>query len=426
MDNVIMQSIVDFSDYAKTVKPSKKIKISERSQENMRAKIIPFRSKRQEEDITSKTQSVSTDVPGVNEVKPPVVEHKASALDNVSLENVYEFVPIVWVNGGYRQIRLTDSMNSKVVLNTAKANIEPVVGINDIVSESSEVAIDKPSEDIKSDDVVAHTSVANAIRGVVNQAFQAKDVAVPIVASFVDSNEEKVGAGAKAKDVKKASHSKAKIEKYRAATNETTNAPRFIVSGNDIFSKPTVAESQRVGKVATGTDRVVPIVVMDRDELVAQVDLMQQPDLKVIQGGLADKFSDAPSENITNVSSTEDEDIASILAEIQQLQKEEEEAVRSSKKEEKAFQTSVEELNASAQKVKNAKKERDEALSRAKVIKEALQAGVEENRRKADEFRSKTEQNRAAIRENTEIAERTAAGTKELRESMPKQLVKAA
>ncbi len=397
MEYVILESA--FGNPVPMVRSSRRIKISEKSQKNMLAKGLLKNkddSKKSAGVVTNNSSLNVSTVPST-EVNHPTLIKKDDVLQGVDLLNsVFSLFPLA--SFGSRQIRLTDGMYTKVVAHT-KVNASNSTGAGNAV-------VDTPD---------MNSAVDSSVPINTSEVQLAVDKAFSTLPETEDANKDKHV------EIKKASHAKAKVAKY----SHPVELPHFVTDENNIFTKDNIKHNE-VQDVTTTEKRDVPIVVNDRDDKVRFLfDSSSPVEHDKSKENEVTLPVDEKKGALHPTMKAKDDDIASILAEIEQLKNEDAQVDKDTKLAEERFESSVQSLKDSVQKVENAEKDREEAITRARLIKETLQAGLEEKRNKLKDYETRTELNKAKTAENIETAERTAAGTQELRNSMPKQLVHA-
>lgn len=416
MENIIIKPGAEFYNYDQVfgLGVAKRIKFSEKSRANIHNKDIPFYKGVVQQPIESSVTPKA--VSNVSEVSSPTqmkkVNPASSVLDNVILNNVYPFTVGNFTSLNYQLLRLTDNMYNKVSKHTKLADSLNVANVGELTDGSVDGGVGNVSSmDASVDSTNLQSTVNDAFTSIPNDAvFSSVDDEVNL---SKDEHEETDVSDSNS--VKKASYTKAKVEKYNDFVKDTL--PRFVLSDNDIFSHLDISlEENNAIQEDSMEKRDIPLVVNERNE----TDLSVSNIVDNVSVGHHDESSEK-----AELHSVEDEDVADILAELQQLQKVDEETERDTKLAAEQFETSVKALNDSVQKMQEVQKEREEAITRARLIKDTLQAEVEEKRKKLLDFQEKTEQNMAEVRKNNDTIQKTEAGIQELRDSMPKQLTHA-
>lgn len=424
MDNVDLKLGTEFSDQVQQMQQPKRIKISERSQKGILAKMSStFKSVKSsvapvvQENVSA---SVSVAVPeegnnvrNVHPVKPtttpvtPTVERaKESVLDNVTLRSIFDYASHTFSGLSGRMIREGDTMYNNTIAHTAAANVEPTVELGDISSPelSTTDSVAEPVNQVENSTLDVDTATVNVteMQEVVNDAF----TATPEVTPVVDNSKDEMNVPAK--KVKKASYAKANVEKYNVPEKPVIELPRF--TGSDIFDqsqskvaeqKPRVEEEKpKEVAVEPVSNRDVPIVVAERDTThtkgLEKKDAATETavDTRFLFGTPAEEVTTTKNEisdsgPVVSDDKVEDEDIAQCLSKFVEAKQANVEAERRAKSAQEGYETSVVGFE-------EAKKKRKEEANNLLAQAESLKASTNAFEKEAHDFEVRTAQINAA------------------------------
>lgn len=440
MDNVDLKLGTEFSDQVQLKQPSRRIKLSEKSHGGVLANmssafkkhfVTPVVQEAASASVSVAVPEADNNVKTVHPVKPtmtpvtPIAERaKESALDNVALRSVFDYVSHTFSGSSGRMIREGDTMYNNTVAHTAVANVEPTVELGDISSPELSTTDSIHQVEIPIADVGTTKVNVTEMQEAVDDAFTATPEVTPVV-----DNRENEETGVFAKKVKKASYAKANVEKYNDLGRTVVDLPRF--TGSDIFNQTQSKVTEQEPKVEEETpkevtvepvsNRDVPIVAAERFDYITKAN-----NKRGTATDTSTKFLfEAPTEEVTTVKGeirdfkptvfdgeVKDEDVAQYLNKIVELKK----AVAVA---DRRVRSSEEECVSSTERLEQAEKQRQSTINHARAVIETLQASIENKERQVLDFQAQTARNNEAI-------QRIEAGTRELSDSIPKQLRKAA
>ena len=441
MDNVDLKLGTEFSDQVQLTQPSRRIKLSEKSHRGVLANmssafkkhfVTPAAQETASASVSVAVPEADNNVKTVHPVKPtmtpvtPIAERaKESALDNVALRSVFDYVSHTFSGSSGRMIREGDTMYNNTVAHTAVANVEPTVELGDISSPELSTTDSIHQVEIPTADVGTTKVNVTEMQEAVDDAFTATPEVTP-----VDNSKNAEMDDVSATKVKKASYAKANVAKYNNSLEKTVvDLPRF--TGNDIFNRSQSKVTEQEPKVEEETpekvtvepvsNRDVPIVAAERFDYITKAN-----NKRGTATDTSTKFLfEAPTEEVTTVKGeirdfeptvfdgkVKDEDIAQYLNKIVELKK----AVAVA---DRRVRSSEEECVSSTERLEQAEKQRQSTINHARAVIETLQASIEDKKRQVLDFQAQTARNNEAI-------QRIEAGTRELSDSIPKQLRKAA
>lgn len=440
MDNVDLKLGTEISDQVQLTQPSRRIKLSEKSHRGVLANmssafkkhfVTPAAQETASASVSVAVPEADNNVKTVHPVKPtmtpvtPIAERaKESALDNVALRSVFDYVSHTFSGSSGRMIREGDTMYNNTVAHTAVANVEPTVELGDISSPELSTTDSIHQVEIPIADVGTTKVNVTEMQEAVDDAFTATPEVTPVVDNR--ENEEKDVSATK---VKKASYAKANVEKYNDLERTGVDLPRF--TGSDIFNQTQSKVTEQEPKVEEETpkevtvepvsNRDVPIVAAERFDYITKAN-----NKRGTATDTSTKFLfEAPTEEVTTVKGeirdfkptvfdgeVKDEDVAQYLNKIVELKK----AVAVA---DRRVRSSEEECVSSTERLEQAEKQRQSTINHARAVIETLQASIENKERQVLDFQAQTARNNEAI-------QRIEAGTRELSDSIPKQLRKAA
>ncbi len=422
MDNVDLRLGTELSDPVQQIQQPRRIKISERSQKGLFTKIRNSISTTVNDFVSTPSTQESTPSVVSNEVTSTPVQTtpqeipvtpsvatveknaRGSVLDNVTLRGLSDFVSHTVNSLRARMIRLTDDMYIKVGVNTAPANVEPTVELGDISTPEEVTTVNQKEEAVSevqpsTEDVDTAKVDVTEMQEAVNDAF----TSVPEVAPAVDNSMGEMDAPTK--KVKKASYTKANVEKYNVPEKTVIELPRF--TGNDIFNQsqskvteqePRVEEEKpKEVAVEPVSNRDVPIVVAERpDSITTKVneksDTVTDTDTKFLFEIPAEDVATMKNETSASgpaVFDDEVEDIGLLRNEIVKLQRDNAEAQKRVKSAQEEYETSVVEFKKSSEK-------RKEEANNLRLQAESLKASTKAFDQEANDLKARTAQNNAA------------------------------
>ena len=403
MDNNFIIKELGPSDYLSMFKDGveKKIKLSNASEGNVRKMVAPFKKIQVDvspivDNSTNDTEVKLNVVPEVSnpvEVTPRKVE-TGSVLDNINMLDttfVTSLSSVTTVSS--HPLRLTNNMVEKIMKNptisSMKSVTEPIVekNVTDMAGTTDGGVHNTNGFKVKVD--------SDELKTVVNEAFAKPENAIDlshIDVKLVDNNDEVVDKMPK----------KFRGPSAPAKIGKNLDLPKGM-GNNDIFSNVSLAMPSKsstdvkLEKMDNGTipnsERDVPIVVKER-----------------VDRGAVDVFSNELPVSSMN---TEDEDVKSLLDEINSLKNE-------IAKESDVHQKLSGELDEKYQDLENSKKAKAEALNAAKELVRKSKEDLDKIQKENSEFKTKIEEAEYGIKQNNLYVK----GIREIIDSQPKQYVR--
>ena len=373
----------------------KKIKLSNASEGNVRKMVAPFKKIQVDvspivDNSTNDTEVKLNVVPEVSnpvEVTPKKVE-TGSVLDNINMLDttfVTSLSSVTTVSS--HPLRLTNNMVEKIMKNPTislmKSVTEPIVekNVTDMAGTTDGGVHNTNGFEVKVD--------FDELKTVVNEAFAKPENVIDLDA---ENDKSKVETSTK----------KYKVPYAKAKIDRNLDLPKGM-GNNDIFSNVSLAMPSKSStdvkpeKMDNGTipnsERDVPIVVKER-----------------VDRGAVDVFSNELPVSSMN---TEDEDVKSLLDEINSLKNE-------IAKESDVHQKLSGELNEKYQDLENSKKAKAEALNDAKELVEGIKRDLDKMKEENQIFKTKIEEAKFRIDQNNHYGK----VIKEIIDSQPKQYVR--
>ena len=355
MDNVILKLVTNFDGVI--INPSKRIKLSELSASNVRAKldslsqskIISIPLQYLEQANKDKRKIISIPLQSLEQANND--KRKIISIPLQSLEQANQSVAIN--NGGHNTAPYATQNQSSIV------NDNIILG--DCSRYTSQIFTTEGSRLIRLTDVMYARVVNNADTSSFDDTFSAL------------STENIVNSGSTG--VKKAAYSKAKVEKYG---NE--KLPTNMLTDNGLFD------------TFSTSSREVPIVVSERPEKFLFNDLAD-----VVETG--ERPVEMNEENISldllqtiKNTSGEDLDIESLLADVAKFQKEENDSKNKMAAAKREFQSSAQLLKTAAQRYSDSSQALANVTAQAYAYLDEIKNNIGNNIKRTEEFAAMTEQ----------------------------------
>lgn len=368
MDNVILKSGFDFpDDYGRAFVGPKRIKLSGKSDTNLRAKIISFPSAVESndnkeisssQDIVEQNSQVAVDVEKKADATPV---HSSSVLEHVDLESSNQYAGQSIRCLSSKLIRLTDGMYNKVIKNTLLINQDTAISLENMTSNDS-------SLDIESKDFEAESSTVDLTSTDIKKAI---DVAFDSVQKDTTEN---------VKSVKRAPY-----PKFKAKVNKYKKMPTNMISDNGLFSSKTEEVTVVTSEADNNTnDRVVPIVAPERKYKFLFTSEKVQDNKEVKDS----KFS---LDEVSAIAD-KDEELANLLAQVEERKKAEVDSENKIAEAEEVYNSSVKVLTGAKQRYEASNKALSDAKKKAYDYLHEIEANIADNAQKEQDLRTRAEE----------------------------------
>lgn len=417
MDNVVLKTEGDFS-YGKVVNFPKRIKLSEKSSNNVFTKISRLLPKKESDGqiisfphvYLEQSNLPSTDKASDNQknsfsqthleqyeqnssISQPAEnqtynnQNVGTVLENVDLNDCSQYISQVFTNISSRLIRLTPLMYDRIGEHASSIKREEKV-------ELSEISVSEVEEQVDS-----FVSTDAAVKFDFSDVKNAADDAFDSVPAEVDEKEDNNG-------VKKASYTKAKVKKYKLNEHEL---PTNMLSGNSLFGSTLDSNEHSLSEYKGEEIREIPVVVPEREDKFIFNELsVASETVKDSEEPKNMNFSIDELKKI-QISSERDDDFEELLAKVEKSRQDEETSRHKKANAEKDFESSAKILKSAAQRYDNSNKALEEVKARAYAYLNEIEANIEDNMKKERELRAMTEQQIQEARKIEAVADQNEA-----------------